>query len=99
MAGGGSVGTPSCTIPETVVSSATADPSVAAFNDVTEVAMAGVFPDLGPDQTPNVSIRLHVTRLGVNGALPPNQFWQVEFTPPGAPANTWYFVNLTTDST
>ena len=95
---GGNPPPPDCEIPETIVSTAAPSSTVPPYNDVTEVGAAGLYPTLAGEANPNIAFRMHVTQLGVNGALPPNQFWRVSFTPPAAPAGTTYFVQLWTDA-
>ncbi len=90
---------PPCDIPETVVATAAPDSTVPASSDVLSVTVAGLYPTLGGDAVPNLTFGIKVSQLALNGALPPNQYWQVTFDPPGAPAGTDYFVKLATDTT
>ena len=99
VSGGSADIAPDCEIPTTVVVTAQPSATVAAWNDVLEVTAAGLYPTLGGQSKPNIVFGLKVTELGLNGGLPPNGFWEVEFDPPGTPENTTYFVNLTTDTT
>jgi subtilisin family serine protease len=95
----GGAPTASCDIPETIVATSTPATNIPDYNDITQLAVAGVYPTFGNQPTPNVTFRMRVAQLGVNGALPPNQHWSLNFVPPGAPAGTSYFVRMATSTT
>ena len=96
--GAGAALAPDCEIEHSVVATSPAALNVPDHNDITELAIAGVYPTLGGQAIPNVGFRMTVEELGVNGALPPNQHWRFAFVPPGAPSGTSYYVQMTTNT-
>jgi len=95
----GGAPTTACDIAETIVATSTPAINIADYNDITELAITGVYPTFGNQATPVINFRMRVAQLGVNGALPPNQQWTFAFVPPGAPSGTSYFVRMATNTT
>lgn len=59
--------------------------------DVREIGVAGVFPTFGGQDLPNITLRMKVESLS---SVPPESFWWITFIPPGAAANTHYWVGM-----
>ncbi|HEX9437278.1 MAG TPA: S8 family serine peptidase [Candidatus Limnocylindria bacterium] len=81
-----------CFIPDTTVATDPSEINVLAPHNVREVGVSGLFPTFGGRDLPNITFRLKVDSLDT---VPPDSYWRVQFIPPGAPANTSYYVQMT----
>lgn len=85
-----------CFIPDTTVVTDPSELNVLPPHDIREVGVAGVFPTFGGRALPNVTFRMKVDSLD---PLPPDSHWRIAFVPPGAPANTSFFVQMVQGTT